>query len=44
MKQKCAEENRIKDENERIKEWERKFDEESKKEREELIKVYTDDK
>ena len=44
LKQKAEEEERIKVENQRIKEWEEKFDLEQKKKEEELIKkFYSDD-
>ena len=41
---KIAEEIRIKNENERIKEWELKFDQEQKKKEEELIKKFNEEK
>ena len=40
LKQKAEEEQRIRDENKRIKEWEDKFDQEQKKKEEELIKKF----
>ena len=41
---KIAEDIRIKNENERIKEWEIKFDQEQKMKEEDLIKKYKEDK
>ena len=43
LKQKAEEEERIRQENQRIKEWEEKFDLEQKKKEEELIKKFYSD-
>ena len=43
LKQKADEEERIRQENQRIKEWEEKFDIEQKKKEEELIKKFYSD-
>ena len=43
MKLKTEEEERIREENRRIKEWEDKFDQEQKKKEEELIKKFYSD-
>ena len=42
MKARIIEEKRIKDEDERIKDWERKFDKEQVRKEEELIKKFND--
>ena len=43
LKQKAEEEERIREENRRIKEWEDKFDQEQKKKEDELIKKFYSD-
>ena len=43
MKQRAEEEDRIKEENRRLKEWEDKFDQEQKKREEELIRKFYSD-
>ena len=44
LKHKTEEENRIRDENRRIKDWEDKFDQEQKKKEEDLVKKFYSDR